>query len=114
MLWLLTRLHPKMRARIKKSAQAMENKQWRADLEMWDNEDKPAAIEQHLAIQTVDVEALTDEGLVEHLERCRAHGMEHGHAAPQVHAPPPSWRPVTSWPTRRSGPASPSVPSRAC
>lgn len=75
-LWLLTRLHPKMRARIKKSAQAMENKQWRADLEMWDNEDKPAAIEQHLAIQTVDVEALTDEGLVEHLERCRAHGVE--------------------------------------
>jgi phosphohistidine swiveling domain-containing protein len=75
-LWLLTRVHPKMRARIKQSARAMENKQWRADLEMWDNEDKPAAIEKHLEIQNVDVEALTDEGLIEHLERCRAHGVE--------------------------------------
>ncbi len=75
-LWLLTRLHPKMRARIKKSAQAMENKQWRADLEMWDTVDKPAAIEKHLAIQVVDVSALDDESLIEHLAVSRAHAAE--------------------------------------
>ena len=72
-LWLLTRLHPKMRSRIAASAKAMENKQWRADLKMWDEHDKPAAIEQHLAIQMIDVGALTDEGLIEHLVRCREH-----------------------------------------
>ena len=75
-LWLLTRLHPKMRARIAKSARAMENKQWRADLETWDTVDKPAAIEKHLAIQVVDVESLDDEGLVEHLTRSREHASE--------------------------------------
>ncbi len=75
-LWLLTRLHPKMRARIATSAKAMENKQWRADLDMWDNQDKPAAIEQHLAIQVVDVRELDDEALIEHLDIARAHAGE--------------------------------------
>ena len=72
-LWLLTRLHPKMRARIATSARAFEEKQWRKDLELWDNTDKPAAIEQHLAIQMIDVRALTDAGLIEHLARCLEH-----------------------------------------
>ncbi len=72
-LWLLTRLHPKMRARIATSVRAFEEKQWRKDLEMWDNTDKPAAIEQHLAIQMIDVGALTDDGLAEHLARCLEH-----------------------------------------
>ncbi len=72
-LWLLTRLHPKMRARIASSARAMENKQWRADLEMWDSQDKPAAIQQHLAIQMIDVAELSDDALVEHLGRCLEH-----------------------------------------
>jgi pyruvate,water dikinase len=75
-LWLLTRLHPKMRARIATSVRAMEDKQWRADLEMWDNQDKPAAIEQHLAIQVVDVRELDDEALIEHVARARAHAGE--------------------------------------
>jgi pyruvate,water dikinase len=72
-LWLITRLHPKMRARIATSARAFEEKLWRQDLEDWDTKDKPAAIEQHLAIQLIDVKELTDEGLVEHLERCYQH-----------------------------------------
>ena len=72
-LWLLTRLHPKMRSRIATSARAFEEKQWRKDLDEWDNTDKPAAIEQHLAIQMIDVRALTDEGLAEHLVRCHEH-----------------------------------------
>ena len=72
-LWLLTRLHPKMRSRIATSARAFEEKLWRQDLEDWDTKDKPAAIEQHLAIQLIDVKELTDEGLVEHLERCYQH-----------------------------------------
>ena len=72
-LWLLTRLHPKMRARIATSVRAFETKQWRADLERWDSIDKPAAIQKHLAIQLVDVTALTDDDLAAHLETCFAH-----------------------------------------
>ena len=72
-LWLLTRLHPKMRARIATSARAFEEKQWRQDLEVWDTTDKPGAIEAHQAIQMIDVGALTDDGLVEHLAQCHQH-----------------------------------------
>lgn len=72
-LWLLTRLHPKMRARIAVSARAFENRQWRKDLETWDLHDKPAAIEKHKAIQIIDVPALSDEALISHLQVCREH-----------------------------------------
>ena len=72
-LWLLTRLVPKMRARIAKSERAMANKQWRADLKMWDEVDKPAAIARHREIQAVDVSALTDDELVAHLRTCADH-----------------------------------------
>jgi rifampicin phosphotransferase len=72
-LWLLTRVHPKMRARIATSARAFQDKQWRDDLDMWDTQDKPAAIEQHRAIQIIDVGALSDEALAAHLEVCLDH-----------------------------------------
>jgi pyruvate,water dikinase len=72
-LWLLTRLHPKMRARIATSVRALDDKQWRKDLDQWDTMDKPAAIEAHQALQMVDVGALSDEALVAHLEQCFRH-----------------------------------------
>lgn len=72
-LWLLTRVHPQMRKRIATSARAFEVKQWRKDLETWDTRDKPAAIQQHQAIQIIDVEALSDEALIDHLARCHEH-----------------------------------------
>ncbi|HET9500601.1 MAG TPA: PEP-utilizing enzyme [Marmoricola sp.] len=75
-LWLLTRLHPKMRARIATSERAFREKQWRKDLERWDSHDKPAAVQQHEAIQLVDVRALPDEGLATHVEDCYRHAGE--------------------------------------
>ena len=72
-LWLMTRLHPKMRARIAASARAFTEKQWRKDLDVWDTRDKPAAIEQHKAIQLVDVRDLADDALAAHLEQCYEH-----------------------------------------
>src|SRR3954463_13428206 len=72
-LWLLTRLHPKLRARIAQSARAFADRQWRADLAQWDDVDKPAAIAKHRAIQAIDVSALSDEELADHLDRCRDH-----------------------------------------
>src|SRR3954447_8353701 len=74
--WLLTRLHPKMRARIRSSVRAFEDKQWRKDLALWDSQDKPAAIEQHKAIQLIDVRALSDEELILHLGQCHQHVMQ--------------------------------------
>lgn len=72
-LWLLTRLHPKMRARIATSARAFDERQWRADLAQWDEVDRPAAIDKHRAIQAVDPARLSDEELAAHVERCRRH-----------------------------------------
>jgi pyruvate,water dikinase len=91
-LWLLTRLHPKMRARVATSARAFEQKQWRTDLDTWDNVDKPTNIEKHLALQMVDVSALTDEGLIEHLRACLDHmgemiAMHHKYTATSLVAP---------------------------
>ena len=84
-LWLLTRLHPKMRARIATSARAFEEKQWRQDLEVWDTIDKPAAIEAHRAIQMIDVGALTDDGLDRASRAVPPAPDEDDRAAPQVH-----------------------------
>jgi pyruvate,water dikinase len=72
-LWLLTRLHPKMRARIATSAHAFETKQWRTDLETWDTQDKPAAIEAHQAVQVIDPSSLSDDGLAAHVQDCLDH-----------------------------------------
>lgn len=72
-LKLLTRFHPKLRARIATSQGALGEKLWRADLEHWDKVDKPAAIAKHRAIQRVDVESLSDAGLAGHIASCREH-----------------------------------------
>jgi pyruvate,water dikinase len=72
-LWLLTRLHPKMRARIATSARAFETKQWRTDLDTWDTLDKPAAVEAHRAIQVIEPSSLSDEALAAHLQDCLDH-----------------------------------------
>jgi len=72
-LWLLTRLHPKMRARIATSARAFDERRWRDDLVEWDEVDRPAAVAKHRAIQAVDVAALSDRDLAEHVLRCGEH-----------------------------------------
>ena len=71
--WLVTRVHPQMRARIASSVRAFEERQWRKDLALWDGQDKPRAIQQHQAIQLIDVRALSDEGLISHLGQCHEH-----------------------------------------
>jgi phosphohistidine swiveling domain-containing protein len=73
-LWLLLRLHPKMRARIAASERAFADRQWRADLEQWDEVDKPAAVARHLEIQAVDVATLSDADLIAHVAECHQHG----------------------------------------
>jgi len=88
-LWALTRLHPKMRSRLREAARAIEEKRWRADLEEWDNVDRPAAIEKHRVIQAVDVRALDNHELADHIGRCHqhcaeAHFLHHKYTIPAV------------------------------
>jgi pyruvate,water dikinase len=68
---LLTRLVPALRARIKASHAAFENKQWRADLKWWDEEVRPASDKRHREIQAVDPSKLGDDELVAHVKVCR-------------------------------------------
>jgi pyruvate,water dikinase len=72
-LWALLRMHPKIRARRRESSKAFEEKRWRADLDEWDNVDRPAAIEKHRAIQAIEVGSLDDQELAEHIAQCHQH-----------------------------------------
>jgi pyruvate,water dikinase len=65
--------HPEIRARLLTSARTFEEKSWREDLDWWDREVKPAAIRDHLALQSVDPSTLSTDALLVHLERCREH-----------------------------------------
>jgi len=59
--------------RFARAEQVWEGKVWREQLREWDETFKPAAIRTHRELQGVDVDALSDDGLVEYLTRCRAH-----------------------------------------
>lgn len=72
-LWLLTRLHPGIRARIRASKEAFEKRLWLEDLKQWDEEDKPSAHKKHVSLLAVDVASLSDEKLLEHIEACEQH-----------------------------------------
>ncbi len=75
-LQLMSRLHPEMRRRHRRATQAIEGKIWREDLRTWDEVDKPAAIAKHQAIQAVDVAALDDAGLADHVDLCADHVID--------------------------------------
>lgn len=72
-LWLLLRLHPRMRARIRQCRRAFEEKLWREDLDRWDRVDRPRATEKNLAVQAIDPAQLDADGLIAHLRRAQAH-----------------------------------------
>jgi phosphohistidine swiveling domain-containing protein len=88
-LWLLTRLHPKMRSRVRRAKRSFEEKLWRVDLKEWDTVDRPDIVARHRAIQAVDVEFLADEQLSAHLgtafEHLKfAHWMHHKYTVPST------------------------------
>jgi len=72
-LQVVSRIHPEMRRRHKASERAIRDKLWREDLANWDAVDKPAAIKAHRAIQAVEVAALSDAELADHVDRCARH-----------------------------------------
>ncbi len=72
-LWLLTRLHPKLRARIHDSGAAFAEKRWREDLARWDGEDKPNALAAHKRLLAIEPGSLDDQALGDHLAACETH-----------------------------------------
>ena len=76
--------------RFARAEQVFDGKLWREQLREWDETVKPASIAKHRELQSVDVDALSDSELVDHLARCRDHhaAMIHQHmrftAAPAV------------------------------
>lgn len=75
-LWLLTRVHPGLRARIRQCATAFERRLWREDLRRWDEVDRPAAMLRHRELLAVDPAALDDPGLAAHLRDCERHAED--------------------------------------
>jgi phosphohistidine swiveling domain-containing protein len=72
-LWLLSRLHPALRARTKANVRAVRGKRWRQEIRTWDDVDRPSIVARHREIQAVDVEALSEGELAAHVIRCRDH-----------------------------------------
>ena len=65
---LLTKLHPEIRRRIKRSREVFEGKLWRADVERWDKEIKPAIMKRNAELAAVDPSKLDTAALIAHLK----------------------------------------------
>jgi pyruvate,water dikinase len=59
--------------RFARAEQVWEGKVWREQLREWDDAAKPAAVRTHRELQSVDVDALSDDELAAYLTRCREH-----------------------------------------
>jgi phosphohistidine swiveling domain-containing protein len=73
--WILriaTRLHPELRRRARHARTALRDEIWRADLDRWEDELRPARTAANRALQAVDVERLDDIELAAHLDACVA------------------------------------------
>lgn len=64
---LLTKLHPEIRRRLKRSKEVYEGKLWREDVERWDREIKPAIIKRNGELRAVDPSKLDTKALIAHL-----------------------------------------------
>ena len=69
--WLLCRLHPELRRRIRRSREVFESRLWREDVERWDREWRPEIDRTNALLQAVVPAKLDPLELAEHLEACR-------------------------------------------
>ena len=73
LLWLAARLHPELRRQERKARETLATKSWQAELDRWEAEWKPELLAANRAFTAVDVGALDDAGLAEHLAAVHAH-----------------------------------------
>jgi rifampicin phosphotransferase len=62
--------------RFQRAEEVFERKLWREQLREWDETFKPTSIKTHRELQAVDLDALSDDELLEYLARCRDHHRE--------------------------------------
>ncbi len=103
---LLTKLHPEIRRRIKRSAEVWETKAWRADVERWDSETKPRILARNAELYAVDPTKLDTEALIRHLidvEERMTDSLFHHHALNLCALVPPGdfLAHVTEWTSMR-------------
>jgi pyruvate,water dikinase len=66
---ILMKLHPELRKRARRADEVWRTKAWREVVERWQKELKPAFVAENRALTRIDVTALDDKGLADHLER---------------------------------------------
>jgi phosphohistidine swiveling domain-containing protein len=59
--------------RFARAEEVWQRRIWREQLQEWDDVAKPASIARHRELQSVDADALSDDGLAAYLEQCRDH-----------------------------------------
>jgi rifampicin phosphotransferase len=62
--------------RFQRAEEVFEGKLWQEQLRDWDETFKPASIQAHRELQSVDPDSLSDSELISHLMRCREHHAE--------------------------------------
>ena len=67
--WVLTKVHPEIRKRIRTSAVALAEKRWRKELQWWDDEVKPQIAREGQALLAEDLTAASNLTLSDHLRR---------------------------------------------
>jgi phosphohistidine swiveling domain-containing protein len=72
-LWLLARFHPELRRRATAAERTIVEKPWMSECARWDTEQRPALIAANRELQAVDLAALDDGALVDHLRRAADH-----------------------------------------
>ena len=72
-LWLASRLHPAFRRQERRARESFETKRWRAELQRWESEWKPALIEANLAFTRCEVSSFTDDELAAHMSDLHGH-----------------------------------------
>ena len=70
--WLLSRLHPELRRRIRRAGEVFRDRLWRKDLAWWDTEVKPSLAAEARALRAEDVDRCSDAELAAHIRRATA------------------------------------------
>lgn len=85
-LWLASRLHPEFRRRDKAARRSIDTRAWRSEVRRWREELRPALIAKNLEFQAVDLAALDDEALGDHIARLLEHTRAGHHLHFRLHA----------------------------
>lgn len=72
--WLLQRLHPEIRYRIRRSEEAFRTRYWREELRWWDDEVKPSLAAEAAALLKEDLALASSAELASHLRRATDFG----------------------------------------